>query len=84
MSRQVAALSYRWLDPVKNDPDGFVLSYVLDYYRTGSNAAQRPAIMIDFASIPQPDPATRRRTDTDEAIFREGLAVMSNMHAPAG
>ena len=57
-----AALSYRWLDPKLNDPDGFALSHVLDYYRTGRNAERRPAIMIDFASLPQVDPATGRRT----------------------
>lgn len=78
---KVAALSYRWLDPKLNDPDGFALSHVLNFYRTGRNARRRPALMIDFASLPQVDPATGQRTDDDQAVFLNGLYVMSNMYA---
>ena len=37
---KVAALSYRWLDPKRNDPDGFALSHVLDFYRNQFSSVQ--------------------------------------------
>ena len=77
---KVAALSYRWLDPKRNDPDGFALSHLLDFYRSGRNATRRPALMIDFASLPQVDP-DGRRTEDEQVAFDQGLKVMSNMYA---
>ena len=87
---RVAALSYRWLGATQNDPDRFHLNAVLDYY--GEKSSQRvkrhPAILIDFASLPQVEPdsitddkpwGTRKKKD--EEVFKKGLAVMSNMYA---
>ena len=73
---KVAALSYRWLHPQLNDPDGFALSHVLGYYQTGRNARRRPGLMIDFASLPQVP-----RAEAEQATFLRGLGVMSNMYA---
>ena len=85
----VAALLYRWLGATQNDPDRFHLNAVLDYYREKRPRVTRhPAILIDFASLPQVDPTSitddnpwgSRKTE-DEDVFKKGLAVMSNVYA---
>ena len=86
---KVAALSYRWLGRTQNDPARFTLNAVLEYFGEGDHAKQHTAIMIDFASLPQVEPSTvtdsnpwgARTEGDDEAIFKKGLAVMSNMYA---
>ena len=86
---KVAALSYRWLGCTQNDPARFTLNAVLEYFGEGDRAKQHTAIMIDFASLPQVEPSTvtdsnpwgTRTEGDDEAIFKQGLAVMPNMYA---
>ena len=86
---KVAALSYRWLGRTQNDPTRFTLNAVLEYFGEGDHAKRHTAIMIDFASLPQIEPSTvtdanpwgTRTEGDDEAIFKRGLAVMSNMYA---
>ena len=80
----VAALSYRWLAATKNDPDRFHLNAVLDYYREDDHLKRHPAILIDFASLPQIEPMSvskqnpwGSRSKDDEDTFKKGLAVVS-------
>ena len=85
----MAALSYRWLGRTQNDPNRFTLNNVLEYFGEGNHAKRHTAIMIDFASLPQVEPSSvtdaspwgSRTEGDDEAIFKKGLAVMSNMYA---
>lgn len=87
---KVAALSYKWQGPFNSSngggdqPDGkrFHLNAVVAYYREPMHAEARPALMWDFASLPQHDPITgEKRTDAENAIFKAGLSVMSNAYA---
>ena len=87
--RRVAALSYRWLGATQNDPARFHLNAVLAYYcEERQRVTKHPAILIDFASLPQVEPASvtaanpwGSRTPEDQAIFNKGLYVMPNMYA---
>ncbi|EOD19325.1 hypothetical protein EMIHUDRAFT_118001 [Emiliania huxleyi CCMP1516] len=87
---KVAALSYKWQGPFNSSkgggdqPDGsrFHLGEVLSYYREGRHAEERPALMWDFAAIPQHDPITgAKRTAAETDVFKKGLGVMSNAYA---
>ncbi|EOD11539.1 hypothetical protein EMIHUDRAFT_214352 [Emiliania huxleyi CCMP1516] len=87
---KVAALSYKWQGPFNSSkgggdqPDGsrFHLNEVLSYYREGRHAEERPALMWDFAAIPQHDPITgAKRTAAETDVFKKGLGVMSNAYA---
>ncbi|EOD29606.1 hypothetical protein EMIHUDRAFT_113645 [Emiliania huxleyi CCMP1516] len=87
---KVAALSYKWQGPFNSSkgggdqPDGsrFHLEQVLSYYREGRHAEERPALMWDFAAIPQHDPITgAKRTAAETDLFKKGLGVMSNAYA---
>lgn len=94
---KVSCLSYRWLHPITNDPDGFTLKIVRKYFEE-ENRGRHTAIMIDFACIPQIDPETvnkeidpetgketcpfGKRTDPEDQMkFNAAMAVMSNMYA---
>lgn len=67
-----------------DQPDGerFHLNAVLDYYRQGSHATERPALMWDFAAVPQHNPVTgEKRTEAEDKVFRGGLSVMTNAYS---
>ena len=88
---KVAALSYKWQGPFNaskgggDQPDGsrFHLNAVLAYYREGRHALRRrPALLWDFAALPQHHPITgEKRTTAENATFKAGLDVMSNVYA---
>lgn len=55
---------------------------MLAYYREGTHAQERPALMWDFCAVPQHDPITgAKRSDAQTATFKAGLDVMSNAYA---
>ena len=87
---KVAALSYKWQGPFNSSkgggdqPDGsrFHLNKVLSYYQDGRHEEERPALMWDFAALPQHDPITgAKRADPEDRLFKKGLSVMSNAYA---
>jgi len=87
---KVAALSYKWQGPFNSSkgggdqPDGsrFHLEKLLAFYRAGKHARQWPALLWDFAALPQHDPLTgAKRSDAETARFKAGLGVMSNAYA---
>ena len=87
---KVAALSYKWQGPFNSSkgggdqPDGkrFHLDVVLEYYRHGLRADERPALLWDFAAIPQHNPLTgEKRTEAETGVFVAGLGVMTNVYS---
>jgi len=92
---KVAALSYKWQGPFNSkkegdekggdQPDGerFHLNVVLAYYRAKEHRAkEHPALMWDFAALPQHNPKTGEiRSPEDQKFFTAGLKVMSNCYA---
>ena len=90
LAGKVAALSYKWQGPFNSSkgggdqPDGkrFHLDIILAYYRQGNRATARPALMWDFAAVPQHNPVTgEKRTQAENDVFKPGLLVMSNAYA---
>lgn len=88
--RRMAALSYKWQGPFNSSkgggdqPDGnrFHLNEVLAYYREGKHAQERPALLWDFAALPQHHPVTgEKRTEEENRIFKAGLGVMTNAYS---
>ena len=75
---EVAALSYRWLEPHHPDPSRHHLNALGEYFSAGK--LQWTALMIDFASLPQKD-ADGLRSPVEQLVFDAALNTMSSFYA---
>ena len=93
-SLRVLCLSYPWLQPDDPDPKGTtlrLLGRVLEKFVADDKygtVAGTYAVFIDFCCLHQVDPATGKRTDSEQALFSRALAkcvappLPRPLHAP--
>jgi len=79
-SGKIAALSYRWLEELHPDPNGFHLRALRNFLNRDGNRRRWTALMMDFVSLPQKDGAGER-TSEEAGVFNRGLSSMGSVYA---